>query len=214
MTSILPRATRLALAAALALPALAGGAAAQEAASEAAPAPAEAFPVAPKAEPQPGQVYIAAEHDDWQVSCVKAPAGQTDPCQAFQRVTDDQGNPVAEISVLKLPEGGPAAAGVTVLTPLGTLLTANLAFAIDGGAPRLNPFIVCGVEGCLSRFGLPAEDLEKMKKGKAARLTIRAANQPNVPIVLTVSLKGFTAAFEDAAERAARKPEPAKAEGQ
>ena len=55
---------------------------------------------------------------DWQVRC--APDGKE--CFMYQLALDQEKNPVAEVSILKLPEQAEAAAGVTVVTPLGTLL--------------------------------------------------------------------------------------------
>ena len=55
---------------------------------------------------------------DWQVRC--APDGNE--CFMYQLAVDAEKNPVAEVSILKLPDAAEADAGVTVVTPLGTLL--------------------------------------------------------------------------------------------
>ena len=86
----------------------------------------------------------------WEVRC--APAG--DDCFMHQLARDAAENPVAEVSVLKLPEVADAVAGVTVVTPLGTLLPQGLSLQVDGGQGRAYPFGWCSQVGCFARFGL------------------------------------------------------------
>ena len=45
-------------------------------------------------------------------------------------------------------------AGVTVVTPLGTLLTAGVVVQVDTGEQRQYPFAWCSQVGCFARFGL------------------------------------------------------------
>ena len=87
---------------------------------------------------QVGQTYIAEEHGAWQMRCVKSEEGK-DPCQLYQLLSDDEGNSVAEFSIFNLPEGQEAAAGATVVTPLETLLTADLRLQVDAGKARRYP---------------------------------------------------------------------------
>ncbi len=216
-----PIRTRL-LAAAVAA-ALAAPVAAQEATPPApdapatetpAPAPAEA-PAAPAAEapaagaapeaaapaegeaaeaPPQGEVMevIRETFGDWQVRC--APEGNE--CFMYQLAMDTEDNPVAEVSILKLPEEAEADAGVTVVTPLGTLLPQGVVVQIDTGEQRQYPFAWCSQVGCFARFGLARPAIDTMKRGKGGKLTLHAVAAPEQPVTLALSLTGFTAAYD------------------
>ena len=128
---------------------------------------------------------------DWQIRC--APDGNE--CFMYQLALDAQKNPVAEVSILKLPEVAEADAGVTVVTPLGTLLTNGLVLQIDGGETRQYPFAWCSQVGCFSRFGLATTSIDAMKRGKAGKVTLVSVGAPQTPVVLDLSLTGFTDAW-------------------
>ena len=105
---------------------------------------------------------------DWQVRC--APEGNE--CFMYQLALDTEDNPVAEVSILKLPEEAEADAGVTVVTPLGTLLPQGVVVQIDTGEQRQYPFAWCSQVGCFARFGLARPAIDAMKRGKAGKLTL------------------------------------------
>lgn len=192
-----PTVRLLALSALLSLPFAA--AAQDQGAAE--PAPGAAAGTAPEpaagvaANPEVGQLYVAAEFADWQQRCRKTAEGN-DPCQLYQLLRDATGNSVAEINLFPLPEGGDAAAGANVITPLGTLLTANVRLSVDGGAVRRYPFSFCERIGCFSRIGLTAAEIDEFQRGKAATVTIVPASAPDETVALTVSLAGFTAGWK------------------
>jgi invasion protein IalB len=145
------------------------------------------------APPEPEVVEVVrSTHGDWEVRC--APAG--DECFLYQLARDANDSPVAEISIVKLPEGQEAAAGVTVVTPLGTFLVPGLGMQIDSGQGRQYEFAFCSQVGCFARFGLTTESINAMKRGRAATLRVAAVQAPETPIDLRVSLTGFTAGFD------------------
>ena len=145
-------------------------------------------------EVQVGQTYSKEEHGDWELRCVKAQEGE-DPCQLYQLLRDAEGNAVAEFNIFPLPEGGQAAAGANVITPLETLLTANLRLAIDGGQPKVYPYSFCSRIGCFARIGLTTAEVDLFRKGSGAKVTIVPAASPDETVELTLSLTGFTAGF-------------------
>ncbi len=159
-------------------------------------APASGFPVGQPAAPKVGQPYVRDSFGKWQIRCVKAPEGQTDPCLMVQVITDGKGAPVAEFRIQPLEGNGPAVAGVEVVTPLGTLLTENVILTIDGSTPKQYPFLWCDRGGCIARIGLTKEELEKLRKGKRAVITIRSIANPQQPIPLLLPLEGFTDAWK------------------
>ncbi len=204
--------------AALAAPALAQDAPADDAGGQAAAeSPAEATngevqdgqqapqdlsmgePAGGTGENEVGSTYVRDTFGDWQMRCVRT-GEERDPCQLYQLLQDDQDNSVAEISLAPLPEGQQAAAGATVITPLETLLTAQVTLAVDGGQPRRYPFTWCSAVGCFSRIGFTQADVDQFKRGRTATLTIRPVAAPDKTVPLTVSLSGFTAGYDAVAE--------------
>ena len=164
------------------------------AASGEAAAPAEGAEGAPAMPQQPMEI-VKDTFGDWQVRC--APEG--DECFMYQLALDGEQNPVAEVSILKLPEVADADAGVTVVTPLGTLLTTGVAFQVDTGETRQYPFAWCSQVGCFARFGLAKTSIDGMKRGKAGKVTLVSVGAPQTPVVLALSLTGFTDAWNSLA---------------
>ncbi len=180
--------------AALAAPAMAQDQSPAPEAPDTSAAAATEAEAAPKA-PQPGDAYVAGEHGDWQMRCVKAEE-EPDPCQLYQVLTDQKGGAVAEIVVFPVPEGQKAAAAAVVTTPLETLLTEEITIVIDEKEGRRYPFSFCTPQGCVSQIGLTKEDLDAYRKGSVAKLRIVPARAPDQNVILTASLKGFTAGFQ------------------
>ncbi|AKS45918.1 Invasion protein IalB, involved in pathogenesis [Octadecabacter temperatus] len=150
-------------------------------------------------EPQPGQQYLSEVHGDWALRCLKAEEGE-DPCQMYQLLNDADGNAVAEIAIVVLPESGQAVAGATIVAPLETLLTEQITLRVDGGQARRFPFNFCNVGGCVTRLGLTEQDVALFRRGAEATLTMVPAAAPDQNVTVTMSLAGFTAAFNAAAE--------------
>jgi invasion protein IalB len=142
-----------------------------------------------------GEPYLGAEFGDWDLRCVRTEDGN-DPCQLYQLLQDQNGNAVAEISVFPLPEGQQAQAGVTIITPLETLLTEQLTLRVDAGQAKRYPFTFCAPVGCVSRIGLVPEEVQGFRRGARATVRIVPAAAPDQEVILTVSLAGFTAGFQ------------------
>lgn len=177
---------------------------AQDATPPAAPdtAGTEAPAEAATPDPQPGETYLAEEHGAWQLRCVKAAEETPERCQLYQVLSDEKGTAVAEIVVFPLPEGQEASAGAIVTTPLETLLTEQVTIAIDGTEGRRYPFSFCTEQGCVSRIGLTDENLDAFRKGTEAKIRIIPARAPDQQVILSASLKGFTAGFQAVVDRA------------
>lgn len=143
----------------------------------------------------PGSTYVATSFDSWEQRCVRAAEGGVDTCQLYQLLKDAKGNSVAEITMFGLPEGQEAAAGATVIAPLETLLTEGMLLQIDSAKAKAYPFTWCSSIGCVARIGLTAGEVEALKKGNKATLTIVPVVAPTEKVLLDVSLKGFTAGF-------------------
>jgi invasion protein IalB len=122
-------------------------------------------------------------------------------------LNDSAGAATAEFSLFGLPAGteGPAAAGATFIAPLETLLTAGMSLKIDGGEAKAYPFTVCTEIGCIARLGFTAEEVEALKNGAEATISVVPYVAPDQRVDLKLSLAGITAglAAVDAANHAA-----------
>lgn len=197
-----------ALSVALAAPGLAQDAtppAAAPATPEAAPAAPEATPAAPAAPSAEAPAAAApapaapaeppvkiTKQGDWEVGCIEG----TPSCEMQQVALDAGGNPVVLVRVMKLPAGGDALGLAVFNTPLGTLLPNGLGFQIDAGQVARLPFDWCVQEGCVVRLGLRNEEISALKRGGKLSLGVTSIAEPAKPVALTLSLKGFTAAFD------------------
>ncbi|OWY05305.1 MULTISPECIES: invasion associated locus B family protein [Thioclava] len=148
--------------------------------------------------PQEPQTYVKATYEDWELQCAKSPDGK-DPCQMYQVIKDQNGGNVADISVIGLPDGSQAAAGLTIMVPIQTLLSQNLVMQVDGGKPMVYPYSFCDprMMGCFARFGVSKAELDSLKKGSKATITITPLSNPQQKVKADISLKGFTKAFEE-----------------
>lgn len=142
-----------------------------------------------------GRSYVAETFTDWQQRCIRTESGD-DPCQLYQLLRDDNGNAVSEISVFALPEGQQAEAGATIITPLETYLPAQLSLQIDSGETRRYQFDFCAQQGCFARVGLTEAEVNAMKRGNVATITIVPFAAQDQQIELEVSLSGFTAGYD------------------
>lgn len=145
--------------------------------------------------PALGERYSKEKFGDWDLACIKTEA-ETDPCSLLQVMNDENGNPIAEISLFRIANGGQAAAGATVVVPLETLLPAQLTIAVDGGAGKRYNYSFCSPLGCVAQIGLTGEDVSAFKRGAAATLSLVPAPAPDQRVTVKMSLKGFTAGYD------------------
>lgn len=156
-------------------------------------------------EPQVGQGYVREEIGDWQLQCVKQEDPATEPCQMYQLLRGAENNPVAEVIIEKLPDGGQVAAGATIAVPLGTALSKDLRIAVDGGKGKVYRYAFCDSNSCYARIGLLEADIAAFKKGNAANVVLFPYEAQDQPVELKMSLSGFTAGYE--ATRPAQPPQ-------
>jgi len=145
-------------------------------------------------ETEVGKPYTAETIGAWEMRCIKVEEGE-DPCQMYQLMQDDEGAPVAEISLFRLPDGGKAKAGATVIVPLETALPQQMTLSIDGGKARRYPYAFCNSVGCYVRMGLTDDDVNAFKRGNEAKITIIPALAPDQKVIVSLSLEGFTASY-------------------
>jgi len=140
---------------------------------------------------------VVARHGDWQIRC----APDSNNCRMFQAGFDSDGNEIANITLQPLPEGSAAILGASVVTPLLTLLPRGVTLGVDDGVPAAYPYSWCDRAGCYARFGMTAGQVDAMKSGNSAYLSLFAIVDQEKEIRAEVSLTGFTAAFDDLMSR-------------
>lgn len=156
----------------------------------------EGTPTAPQsAEGVKAGETIVAVHKDWQIRCLP----ENRNCYMYQLAIDAREAPVAEMSVVALPEGGDVVAGFTVMTPLRTYLPAGVQVQIDNGRLQRYQFEFCAEQGCIARFGVSETGLNQFRAGNKVRITVISAENREAPVVLDVSLLGFTAGMKELA---------------
>jgi len=148
--------------------------------------------------PQIGQPYVAAAFNDWEILCNIVDDAGNEACEMYQLLVDDSNSPIAEISMAALPFGSEFSAGATVTTPLETFLPTGMGWRIgDAEDMRIEGFRVCTVVGCIVRMGITADEVDAMKAGAEATITIAPFVAIDQPLNIRVSLSGFTAAYDD-----------------
>jgi invasion protein IalB len=145
--------------------------------------------------PRLGETYVTEEIGDWEIQCIRTEQDEY-PCTMYQLLTDSDGNPVAEVSIFRLPPGGQAVAGATIIVPLETLLTEQLRLSVDAGQGKRYPFSFCNQIGCYSRIGLTEGDVNAFKRGAKANVRIVPFPAPDQTVTLEMSLSGFTASYD------------------
>lgn len=153
------------------------------------------LPLGQPVEPQPGDTYVAEQFDDWQIRCVRQDPDVPEPCQMYQLLLDVNGTSVAEMTAFALPEGQAAIAGATVITPLETHLAQGVQFFVDDQEPLLYAFDFCSRMGCYARMGWTEDLVARMEQGAVATIRIAPYADPQSDVIVTASLRGFTAAM-------------------
>ncbi len=152
------------------------------------------FPVGAPPKVKVGQTYTAETYDSWEMLCVKTEKGP-EPCEIGQLVLDAKSNPISDIRVFPLQPGSQVIAGATMVIPLGVQLSDGLIFGVDKKKGKQYPYAFCNNIGCIARIGFTAIELQNMRTGKEGKLQFTMANNPQNPIVLAFSLKGFAKAY-------------------
>jgi len=147
---------------------------------------------------EPGAPYLVATHRDWEVLCTRFEEDGDEVCEMYQLLLDETESPIAEISIAALPAGSDVVAGATITTPLETFLPAGIGWSVgDAEEMRVEGFRMCAVIGCIARIGFSAAEVEELKRGAHANITIAPFVAIDQPVDIRVSLLGFTAALND-----------------
>ena len=147
-------------------------------------------------EPQKKEPYIKERFENWSLKCIK-PVNSIERCEANQIIFNQKQQPVAEISIIKLPKGQVAAAAATIIVPLKTILSEGLVLAIQELEPKKYQFKFCNSLGCYSQIGLTDDEVEALKRKEKASIFLKHISSGDQQIVIPMSLDGFTKTFSN-----------------
>ena len=150
-------------------------------------------------ETQQTEPYIKERIKDWNLKCIE-PIDSIERCEANQIIFNQKEQPVAEISIFKLPKGQIAAAAATIIVPLETALNEGLVLEMQDLEPKKYQFKFCNSIGCYSQIGLTIEELEALKSKGKASIFLKHLSSGDQQIVIPISLSGFTTTFSKATQ--------------
>lgn len=134
----------------------------------------------------------AAPREAWATSCASPARGQAQDCAMEQRaIASETGQAIAQITI-RVPQDTKKPVTM-VQVPLGLFLPAGLSVDVDGDLSQNFPFQTCNNNGCFVGFPIPDAMLKAMFKGSKLNLTFQNLNKK--PVVLPMSLTGFSGAY-------------------
>ncbi|MDF1748864.1 MAG: invasion associated locus B family protein [Alphaproteobacteria bacterium] len=140
---------------------------------------------------------VLGQFGDWRVLCDSA---DNSACFMVLNGVDATGKPIVEFSLIRLHVDAKIPAGGTVIVPLGTALPEGAALQVDQGERLRYVYEFCAPAGCVANMALTVEQVQAMQAGSKATITIARAANPDKPIVVPISLNGFTAAYKALAQ--------------
>lgn len=161
---------------------LAGGLAAGALAAASQEATQPAQPDQPKAPPR-----VA-----WLSSCTSAGRGQQLECAMEQRAIAKENGQLIALITIRVPSDTKKPVSM-VQVPLNLFLPAGVNVDVDGDMAQNYPFQTCNANGCFVGFPLSDTLLKQMLNGGKLNITFQYLNKK--PVVLPMSLEGFTEAY-------------------
>ena len=154
----------------------------------------------PDNQPKP---QVMATFGDWRVACQEASeavvkqGGPKKACGMSTTVQDEKSKRVGLTVMLRKQkkDDKTTMSTIQVIAPVGVYLPVGIAVEIDGNAAGRLPYARCLPQFCLAFSEILPTTLEKLQKGSSANFIIYEA--PGVSVPLAVSLKGFTAAYNN-----------------
>jgi invasion protein IalB len=143
-----------------------------------------------------GALYFGDSFTDWRLRCQKSVSAE-DLCQVHQLLAGPNGGTIAQIAFFNLTNAqSTAVAGANVTVPLETALPEGVKFKIDDKPAKAYPFSYCDSIGCHARLGFTAVELKWLQDGAVAKMATVPYRGNREPIVIDISLAGFTAGYK------------------
>lgn len=140
-----------------------------------------------------GASSLQETYDDWMVACVINDQSKNQKLCALSQQQVDKNSRQRVLAVEWRPKGD-GIEGIVFL-PFGLALAKGAAFQFDDG-PFGKPadFSTCLPAGCLVPIDFNKDILAAMRK--ASRFNVKAIGQDGKDVSFTISLKGFSTAFD------------------
>lgn len=158
--------------------------------------------------PQSGQSQEAAKTaapDAWVTRCDDIKDGDKVTgkyCEAFQRLSVMEKDAAPETAqrlaefAIGYPPGEKGKAKGALILPLGILVSKKTKISIDGKDVMEFATRYCDNSGCIAMMDLNNSILDRMRKGN--NMTIHSEAFTGQPLEITMSLKGFSTALDNA----------------
>lgn len=119
--------------------------------------------------------------------------GENNICNVQHSITADNGQLITAVNLLTVT-GALKRKIFQIAVPSGRFIPAGIKVKIDKGKVNKLPYTICLPSRCLAEIPLTNKMIKALKKGGEVVLT--SVNFQNKESPITVSLKGFTAAFD------------------
>lgn len=130
------------------------------------------------------------QFNDWVLTCVESKAAKN--CHATQQVSNQQGQLVSTLNILKAENGNNV---IEIVLPLMLDLTIPVAVQIDDEEVQQYPYRLCNSQACFVLISGETPLMQKMKKGLGMRVQAKPATQSDY-LQVQFSLKGFSRAVQ------------------
>jgi len=150
---------------------------------------------------------VTEDFDFWKLECEENQKNcKISQTLSFnQKLPDDTSRTILALNLMLYivkDKDGKKLTRIRFITPLGLDLMSGLALRVDEGKEHKIPIQICHADGCLADFNLGDDVLLEMKKGKDILVGYKLSNTNTNPIILKISLKGITAAYDSLLETA------------
>lgn len=140
---------------------------------------------------------VVETYSDWVVQCIATDEDTASRvCEITQELREQKsGQRILAAFLRPVIEGNKDSASLTVIAPFGLQLSAGLRLSITEDVPLFNMgFQTCLPAGCIAIKDIGSEQVEALKAGKMAVVSVVDMGGQNININL--SLTGFTAAWK------------------
>ena len=141
---------------------------------------------------QQKQAQNTPPREAWATNCTSPARGQPQECAMEQRAIASETGQALALVTIRVPQD--TKKPVTMIqVPLGMFLPAGLSVDVDGAVSQTYPFQTCNANGCFVGFPIPDAMIKAMFNGN--KLNVSFQNLNKKPVVLPMSLAGFTDAY-------------------
>ena len=137
----------------------------------------------------------------WRHVCAKSPNGKGNSCQIIQQLLVKKSKKILMSGSIRL-SGKKNSPALMLQLPHGMFIPAGIAVRVDKKPLKKTAVQTCDHRGCFTGLALDDKMLVNMKKGK--NIVVAFRNLKKQTIAISLSLKGFTAAYKKLSSHSTR----------